>query len=44
MFALDQTLPSSYHTAELRAEARRDALARQVSRHRVRALVRRLAR
>jgi hypothetical protein len=31
MYALDQTLVGSYHAAELRAEARRDALARSAA-------------
>lgn len=44
MFALDQTLVGAYHTADLRAEARRDALARQLSPSPLRQLARRLGR
>ena len=44
MFALDQSLAGSYHAQQLRAEARRDALARQASVHPLRALARRLSR
>ncbi|HUR14431.1 MAG TPA: hypothetical protein VM097_08045 [Mycobacteriales bacterium] len=44
MFALDQSLAGGYHAEQLRAQARRDALARQASPHPLRALVRRLAR
>ena len=44
MFARDQSLAGSYHAEQLRAEARRDALARQAAVHPLRALVRRLGR
>ena len=42
MYALDQTLLSSYRAADLRAEARRDALARRVAPSTLRQLARRL--
>jgi hypothetical protein len=44
MYALDQTLASAYHTAELRAQARRDALARAAAPSTLRQLARRLGR
>jgi hypothetical protein len=34
MFAMDQSLAVGYHIAELRSQARRDALARQVAKGR----------
>ena len=44
MIALDQTLAGGYHVADLRAQARRDALARQAAPSTLRQLARRLAR
>jgi hypothetical protein len=44
MYALDQTLVGSYHAAELRAQARRDAMARRAAPSALRQLARRLAR
>jgi hypothetical protein len=44
MFALDQTLAGDYHVADLRAEARKDALARAAAPSLLRQLARRLAR
>lgn len=44
MFALDQSLASGYRVAELRSQARRDALARKVTPRRLSGLLRRPAR
>ncbi|HUR52001.1 MAG TPA: hypothetical protein VMZ11_07750 [Mycobacteriales bacterium] len=44
MFALDQTLAGGYHVADLRAQARRDALARTAAPSSLRRLARRLTR
>lgn len=44
MFTLDQSLAGTYHVAALRAEARRDAQARELDRTRPRRLSRRNAR
>ena len=44
MFALDQSLAGSYHVADLRAQARRDARARRVAPSPLRALARRISR
>ena len=44
MFALDQSLLGAYHAADLRAEARRDALARVAAPSSLRQIVRRLGR
>ena len=44
MFALDQALAGDYHVADLRAQARRDALARKAAPSTLRQLARRLSR
>jgi hypothetical protein len=44
MYPLDQSLVAAYHAADLRAEARRDALARQLAPSPLRQLARRLGR
>jgi len=44
MYALDQTLLGTYHAADLRAQARRDAEARRAAPSTIRQLARRLAR
>ena len=44
MYVLDQTLAAAYHAADLRNEARRAALARQLAPSPLRQLARRLGR